>query len=388
MFDSADTGFVSGKAGQEKLIAHNALGCQYDAEAETTCWNGNAQDHYADAGQVVNYAEIHDNLTLYDKLKASVPTDDEATTVARAKLADSVVYLSEGIPATQLGQEFLRTKGGNGNSYNAGDAANAIDWNRAAQYADSVDYVKGLIKLRKQIKALRLTNYDDINDSVMMLKSDEGVVAYQAKDSSGTYMVIFNANNEPAAVEGIGAGKYNVLAGDGTVYDENAKDAFVRKGSTYTAGALSATVLKVASADDVVPVISGMTESTTITVGSKFDSMAGVTADDSIDGDLTDGIKVEGTVDAGKVGDYKLVYSVSNSRGKTTTFTRTVHVQKKVVVPTAEANAASGKKNENASRAQSPATGSNVMGLALAIAALVIAAGALIVSHRKEVSNR
>lgn len=388
VFDSADTGFVSGKAGQEKLIAHNALGCQYDAEAETTCWNGNAQDHYADAGQVVNYAEIHDNLTLYDKLKASVPTDDEATTVARAKLADSVVYLSEGIPATQLGQEFLRTKGGNGNSYNAGDAANAIDWNRAAQYADSVDYVKGLIKLRKQIKALRLTNYDDINDSVTMLKSDEGVVAYQAKDSSGTYMVIFNANNEPAAVEGIGAGKYNVLAGDGTVYDENAKDAFVRKGSTYTAGALSATVLKVASAGDVVPVISGMTESTTITVGSKFDSMAGVTADDSIDGDLTDGIKVEGTVDAGKVGDYKLVYSVSNSRGKTTTFTRTVHVQKKVVVPTAEANAASGKKNENASRAQSPATGSNVMGLALAIAALVIAAGALIVSHRKEVSNR
>ena len=388
VFDSVDTGFVSGKAGQEKLIAHNALGCQYDAEAETTCWNGNAQDHYADAGQVVNYAEIHDNLTLYDKLKASVPTDDEATTVARAKLADSVVYLSEGIPATQLGQEFLRTKGGNGNSYNAGDAANAIDWNRAAQYADSVDYVKGLIKLRKQIKALRLTNYDDINDSVTMLKSDEGVVAYQAKDSSGTYMVIFNANNEPAAVEGIGAGKYNVLAGDGTVYDENAKDAFVRKGSTYTAGALSATVLKVASADDVVPVISGMTESTTITVGSKFDSMAGVTADDSIDGDLTDGIKVEGTVDAGKVGDYKLVYSVSNSRGKTTTFTRTVHVQKKVVVPTAEANAASGKKNENASRAQSPATGSNVMGLALAIAALVIAAGALIVSHRKEVSNR
>lgn len=388
VFDSADTGFVSGKAGQEKLIAHNALGCQYDAEAETTCWNGNAQDHYADAGQVVNYAEIHDNLTLYDKLKASVPTDDEATTVARAKLADSVVYLSEGIPDIQLGQEFLRTKGGNGNSYNAGDAANAIDWNRAAQYADSVDYVKGLIKLRKQIKALRLTNYDDINDSVTMLKSDEGVVAYQAKDSSGTYMVIFNANNEPAAVEGIGAGKYNVLAGDGTVYDEHAKDAFVRKGSTYTAGALSATVLKVASADDVVPVISGMTESTTITVGSKFDSMAGVTADDSIDGDLTDGIKVEGTVDAGKVGDYKLVYSVSNSRGKTTTFTRTVHVQKKVVVPTAEANAASGKKNENASRAQSPATGSNVMGLALAIAALVIAAGALIVSHRKEVSNR
>ena len=33
------------------------------------------------------------------------------------------------------------------------------------------------------------------------------------------------------------------------------KSVTVRKGSAYTAGALSATVLKVASADDVVPVI-------------------------------------------------------------------------------------------------------------------------------------
>ena len=116
-------------------------------------------------------------MTLYDKLRKSVPTDDDATTVARAKLADSVVYLSEGIPAIQLGQEFLRTKGGDGNSYNTGDAVNAIDWDRTTQYADSVDYVKGLIKLRKQINALRLTDYNDINANVTMLKSADGVVA-------------------------------------------------------------------------------------------------------------------------------------------------------------------------------------------------------------------
>ena len=400
VFDSADTGFVSGKAGQEKLIAHNALGCQYDAEAETTCWNGNAQDHYADAGQVVNYAEIHDNMTLYDKLKASVPTDDEATTVARAKLADSVVYLSEGIPAIQLGQEFLRTKGGNDNSYNAGDEVNAIDWDRTTQYSGSVDYVRGLIKLRNRIAALRQTNYNDINASVTMLKSANGVVAYQAKDSSGTYVVIFNANNDAAAIDGVEAGKYEVLAADGTVYgDDDVKSVTVRKGSAYTAGALSATVLKVASADDVVPVISGVNESTTITVGSKFDPMAGVSATDDIDGDLTDKIKVEGTVDANKVGDYKLVYSVTNSRGKTTTFTRTVHVQKQAVTPAADKNNgnANGKINGKADNtkedaeknaAQSPATGSNVAGIALAVMVLAVAAGVLIVLRRKEAGDR
>ena len=86
-----------------------------------------------------------------------------------------------------------------------------------------------------------------------MLKSANGVVAYQAKDSSGTYVVIFNANNDAAAIDGVEAGKYEVLAADGTVYgDDDVKSVTVRKGSAYTAGALSATVLKVASADDVV----------------------------------------------------------------------------------------------------------------------------------------
>ena len=242
VFSDTDTGFVSGKAGQEGLIAHNALGCRYDADADTTCWNGNAQDHYADAGQVVNYAEIHDNMTLYDKLRASVPTDDDATTVARAKLADSIVYLSEGIPAIQLGQEFLRTKGGNGNSYNTGDAMNAIDWDRTTQYADSVDYVKGLIKLRKQIKALRLTDYDDIGKDVKLIKSADGVVAYQVKDESGTYVVIFNANADAAKIEGLDSGSYKTLIADGKV-NADAATVTVDKDGSYAAGALAAPVL-------------------------------------------------------------------------------------------------------------------------------------------------
>ena len=37
VFSDTDTGFVSGKADQESLIAHNVLGCQYDADAITTC---------------------------------------------------------------------------------------------------------------------------------------------------------------------------------------------------------------------------------------------------------------------------------------------------------------------------------------------------------------
>lgn len=380
-FSDTDTGFVSGKADQESLIAHNVLGCQYDENATTTCWNGNAQDHYADAGQVVNYAEIHDNMTLYDKLRKSVPTDDDATTVARAKLADSVVYLSEGIPAIQLGQEFLRTKGGDGNSYNTGDAVNAIDWDRTTQYADSVDYVKGLIKLRKQINALRLTDYNDINANVTMLKSADGVVAYQTEQSDGTYVVIFNANADKTAIEGLANGSYQVLAADGKVYSDDAiANVDLAEGASYEAGALSATVLKLDSSTkpdtDSAPVIKGLVASDSVTLGSKFDPMSGVSAWDEVDGDLTDKITVEGSVDTSKEGEYTLVYSVTNSRGKTATFTRTVTVRKPAVQP------ASDKKSD---AVQSPNTGSAITGFALAAVALAIASVfAFAASRRKE----
>ena len=160
----------------------------------------------------MQYVEIHDNLTLYDKLVKSAPADSEETRLARAKLADSLILLSQGITDMQFGQEFLRTKGGNGNSYNAGDAVNAIDWNRTVGQADSVNYVKGLIALRKSIGALHLSSYDDIAKNMTVLQQSDGVVAYQLKDGSDTYVVVFNANESAATVEAVPAGKYTVMA--------------------------------------------------------------------------------------------------------------------------------------------------------------------------------
>ena len=60
-------------------------------------------------------------------------------------------------PRSSSAKSSCAPRAADGNSYNTGDAVNAIDWDRTTQYADSVDYVKGLIKLRKQINALRLT---------------------------------------------------------------------------------------------------------------------------------------------------------------------------------------------------------------------------------------
>ena len=282
VFSDEDTGFIAGKAGKENLIATNVLGCNNKREGideNGHCNNGTADTNYGGADRVVQYVEIHDNLTLYDKLVKSAPNDSEETRLARAKLADSLILLSQGITDMQFGQEFLRTKGGNGNSYNAGDAVNAIDWNRTVEQAGSVNYVKGLIALRKSIKNLHLSSYDGVAKNMTVLQQSDGVVAYQLKDGSDTYVVVFNANESAATVEAVPAGKYTVLAADGTVTETQDKNAATTVGADgYQAGALAAAVLKAGADDD-----------STKPDGGKDDNQSGGTATPGTPGDSGNG---------------------------------------------------------------------------------------------------
>ena len=68
------------------------------------------------------------------------------------------------------------------------------------------------------------------------------------------------------------------------------------------------------STEDFDPVITGATDQE-ITVGDTFDPFSGVTASDVEDGDLTDDITINGTVNADTVGVYTLIYIVEDSAG-------------------------------------------------------------------------
>lgn len=294
VFSDEDTGFIAGKADKENLIATNVLGCNNKREGideNGHCNNGTADTNYGGADQVVQYVEIHDNLTLYDKLVKSAPNDSEETRLARAKLADSLILLSQGIADMQFGQEFLRTKGGNGNSYNAGDAVNAIDWNRTVEQAGSVNYVKGLIALRKSIKNLHLSSYDDIAKNMTVLQQSDGVVAYQLKDGGDTYVVVFNANESAATVEAVPAGKYTVLVADGKVTETQDKNAATTVGADgYQAGAIAAAVLKAGADDDSTKPDGGKDDSSKPgNNDGKDDNQSGGTATPGTPGDSGNG---------------------------------------------------------------------------------------------------
>lgn len=83
-------------------------------------------------GEVVNYVENHDNLTLFDANALKLPAGTPSSERARVQVvALATVALSQGVAYFHAGGEILRSKSLDRNSYNSGDAFNRLDWTLA-----------------------------------------------------------------------------------------------------------------------------------------------------------------------------------------------------------------------------------------------------------------
>ena len=102
--------------------------------------------------QIISYVSSHDNQTLWDKL--SETTRDEGLRRREYRLAAGIYMTCQGRPFLLSGEEFARSKGGLEDSYNAPIEINRLDWQKAWQERELVDYYRGLIALRKQIPGL------------------------------------------------------------------------------------------------------------------------------------------------------------------------------------------------------------------------------------------
>ncbi|MCH94072.1 pullulanase 1 chloroplastic-like, partial [Trifolium medium] len=70
----------------------------------------------------VNYVSAHDNETLFDIVSLKTPMDIGVAERCRINhLATSVIALSQGIPFFHSGDEILRSKSLDRDSYNSGD---------------------------------------------------------------------------------------------------------------------------------------------------------------------------------------------------------------------------------------------------------------------------
>lgn len=223
VFDSADTGFATGKFSAKNDVMSGIVG---NVDYSTTI---NSKWTTAYPGQSVNYVESHDNMTLVDKINASVKGAKPSEIAQLSQFSTSIAFLSQGLPFMQAGQEFLRTKNGDPNSYKSSDAINSLKWNTRKSNISTVDYYKGLIALRKAYSAFRMTTTEQVKSNLKFSDSPEGTIVYTLngaalKDKAATIVVIHNANLEPQTISLPKGGSWSVL-----VEGEKAGTAVIRK---------------------------------------------------------------------------------------------------------------------------------------------------------------
>ncbi|NWQ43061.1 type I pullulanase [Bacillus sp. EB106-08-02-XG196] len=166
--------------------------------------------------QSVNYVECHDNHTLWDKLLSCLPDMDELLHIKYHRLATGLIILSQGIPFLHSGQEFFRTKRGDGNSYKSPDHINRLDWNRKQLYSDNVNYIKGLIQIRKQFPCFRLKTGDAIRNYIQNLPLPIPLIGYSIQNENHDIrevLLLINPTRSKQSIQ-IPDGKWSVLVDD------------------------------------------------------------------------------------------------------------------------------------------------------------------------------
>lgn len=193
-----------------------------------------------DPQETINYSEAHDNETLFDMIQYKAPrTTSMEDRVRMQNLGNALVLFAQGVPFLHAGQEMLRSKSTDRNSYDSGDWFNLLDftyqqngwgrglppkadnqqnWNEArtllanpalmpspthiqSALANSIE----LLNIRKGSKLFRLETATQIHKQVSFYNNGReqipGVIAMLLSDSSENLdaqaemmLVLFNAN--------------------------------------------------------------------------------------------------------------------------------------------------------------------------------------------------
>ncbi|MBI5858816.1 MAG: type I pullulanase [Sphingobacteriales bacterium] len=178
-------GFASGQPGTEESVKFGIVAACKHPQVDYKKVNYSKKPYAAEPYQTITYAECHDNHCLWDKLAISNKDATEAEREEMQKLALSIVLTSQGISFLHAGSEFLRSKKGVENSFESPDSINAIDWSLKTKNKNVFEYVKALIKMRKEHPAFRMTTAKQIASNIKFLEGlPAGVIAYTMNGSA------------------------------------------------------------------------------------------------------------------------------------------------------------------------------------------------------------
>ena len=92
-------------------------------------YNGAAAGYTLDPQENIIYVSAHDNETIFDAVQRKASANATlADRIRMNNLALSIAMFSQGVPFFHAGDDILRSKSLDGNSYNSGDWFNKLDW--------------------------------------------------------------------------------------------------------------------------------------------------------------------------------------------------------------------------------------------------------------------
>lgn len=146
--------------------------------------------------QIVTYVSAHDNHTLWDKLKETVPEEE---CMRLNKMAAAVYMTCQGTLFFLSGEEFARTKDGLDNTFNAPISLNCLKWEQAWQNHELVHYYQGLIALRKKISGL-CDKSEDSDKKITDVWKEKQIVGFTVNNDEGCLWsqvkMIYNASKK------------------------------------------------------------------------------------------------------------------------------------------------------------------------------------------------
>lgn len=205
VFDVNDKGFLCGNMGRFEPIKKAVSGKRGVCEIP----------------QTINYAECHDDHTLFDRLCIGLKTSDKRKIMLFEKTAAALLAVSKGILFLHAGQEFLRTKNHSSNSYDLPDSVNSIKWDMVSENRTLCEYYRGVLAFRKRfLNEFGGGTFSETNGCIIM-KNEKFVMIINPTnkklviDRNNEYEIYADENSASDSLlylkKGLSCGKHSVL---------------------------------------------------------------------------------------------------------------------------------------------------------------------------------
>lgn len=208
--DGSKIGYIQGDYSYKSEIEHGIAG---------SIFFDNRSSNFMEPIESINYFNAHDNLIFQDKLIRSEvdPNLYKKMTV----MAFSILMMSQGIPFFHAGNEFLRSKKLDHNSYKSPISVNGIDWSLKKENKDVFDVIKDLIKLRRNLGIFNLTKSSEIIEKMTFIEGlDASNIAYLIRDKGFTYLIVHNVGDKLCKIDMANAYNLELIWSNGFISEK------------------------------------------------------------------------------------------------------------------------------------------------------------------------